>query len=159
MFLLSLICDIIQTNFWSTCGLIMIHLWLYYDLIVNKIWLTSSLLLFNCKAGYTLIVPRISACSCTISWTILWDCEPITIHFSQYRRFQSSLILRETWRETCLIVFFDISWKYRSSGENSETQGEKNYWRDGLRNAIYTLLISLVSPTFFRVLVNLTISV
>ncbi len=33
---------------------------------------------------------------------------------------------------------------------------EKNDWRDGLRNAIYTLLIS---PTFSHVLVNLTISV
>ncbi len=28
--------------------------------------------------------------------------EPITIHFSQYRQFRSSLILRETWRETSL---------------------------------------------------------
>ncbi len=45
------------------------------------------------KAGYTLIVSRISTCSCTISW----DCEPITIHFSQYRRFCLSLILRETF--------------------------------------------------------------
>ncbi len=83
-------------------------------------------------------------------WTISWDCEPITIHFSQYRDFgylwfcekldeklallssltfrerrnakweKWSLILQETWRETCLIVLFDISWKYRSSGENGE---------------------------------------
>ncbi len=52
------------------------------------------------KAGYTLIVSRISTCLHTISWTTSWDCEPITIHFSQYHRFCSSLILRETWRET-----------------------------------------------------------
>ncbi len=52
------------------------------------------------KAGYTLIISRVSTCSCTILWTTLWDCEPITIDFSQYHRFHSSLILRETWRET-----------------------------------------------------------
>ncbi len=52
------------------------------------------------RAGYTLIVSRVSTCSCTISWTTLWNCELITIHFSQYRRFRSSLILWETWRET-----------------------------------------------------------
>ncbi len=27
---------------------------------------------------------------------------------------------------------------------------EKNDWRGGLRNAIYTLIVSLISPTFFR---------
>ncbi len=111
----------------------------------------------NSKAGYTLIVSRVSACSCIISWTILWDCEQITIHFSQYYRFRSFLILRETWRETCLIVLFDISWKYRSSGENGETRDEKNDWRNDLQNVIYTLLISLGLPTFFHVLFNLTI--
>ncbi len=84
--------------------------------------------------------------------------EPITIHFSQYRRFHSSLILWETWWETCRIVLFDVSWKYRSPGENGEMRDEKNDWRDDLQNANYTLLISLVLPTFFRVLVNLTIS-
>ncbi len=113
----------------------------------------------NPLAGYILIVSCVSACSYTILWTILWDCEPITTHFSQYRQFWSSLILQETWRETCLIVLFDISRKYRSSGENGETRDEKNDWRDGLWNAIYTLLISLFLPTFFHVLVNLTISV
>ncbi len=118
----------------------------------NAPWLS----IHNAKAGYTLIV---STCSCTILWTISWDCKPITIHFSQYRRFRSPLILRETLQETCLIVLFDISWKYRSSGENGKTRDEKNDWRDGLWNAIYTLIISLISPTFFRVLVNLTISV
>ncbi len=111
------------------------------------------------KAGYTLIISLVSTCLCTISWTMSWDCEPITIHFSQYLRFRSSLILRETWWETCPIVLFDILWKYWSSGENSETRDEKNDWRDGLWNAICTLLISFFSPTFFPVLVNLTISV
>ncbi len=56
-------------------------------------------------------------------------------------------------------LLFDVSWKYRLSGKNSETWDEKNYWRDGLRNAIYTLIVSLISPTFFHILVNLTISV
>ncbi len=37
------------------------------------------------------------------------------------------------------------------AGENGEMRDEKNDWRDGLRNAIYILLISLVSPSFFRV--------
>ncbi len=107
------------------------------------------------KAGYTLIISRISTCS----YTILWDCQPITTHFSQYTWFRSSLILRETWQETCHIILFDISWKYRLPGENGETRDEKNDWRDCLRNAIYTLLVSLISPTFFCVLVNLTINV
>ncbi len=40
-----------------------------------------------------------------------------------------------------------------------ERRDKKNDWRDGLRNAIYTLIVSLISPTFFRILVNLTISV
>ncbi len=57
------------------------------------------------------------------------------------------------------IVFLDSLWKYRSPGENGETRDEKNDWRGSLRNAIYTVLIFLVSPTFFHVLVNLTISV
>ncbi len=39
------------------------------------------------KAGYTLIVSRILTCLCTISWTISWDCDPITIHLLQYRDF------------------------------------------------------------------------
>ncbi len=103
------------------------------------------------KAGYTLIVSHDSICLSTISW----DYEPITVHFSQYRRFHSSLIL---W-ETCPIVLFDVSWKYQSPGENGETRDEKNDWRDGLRNATYTLLISLILPTFVHVLGNLTISV
>ncbi len=107
------------------------------------------------KADYTLIISCISTCSCNV----LWDCEPITMHISRYRQFRSSLILRETWRETCCIVLFHISWKYQEPGENSETRDEKNDWRDGLRNAIYTLLISLVLPTFFHILLNLTISV
>ncbi len=89
------------------------------------------------KAGYTLIVSRVSTCLCTI----LWDCEPITIHFSQCNRFRSFLILRET----CRIILFDVSWKYQLPGENGETWDEKNYWRDGLQNAIYTLLIYLFS--------------
>ncbi len=105
------------------------------------------------KAGHTLIVSRISTCSCTFLWTILCDCEPVTIHFSQYHRFCSSLIL---W-ETCPIVLFGVLWKYRSPGENGEMQDEKNDWWDGLRNAIYTLLGSLVLPTFFHILVNLRI--
>ncbi len=58
-------------------------------------------------AGYTLIISHVWTRPCTISW----DWEPITIHFSQYHRFRSSLILRETWQETCRIVLFDISWK------------------------------------------------
>ncbi len=107
------------------------------------------------KAGYTLIVFRVSTSLRTISW----DCAPITIHFSQYRQFHSSLILRETWQEICHIVFFDILWKYRSPGKNGETQDEKNDWRGGLRNAIYTLPVSLISSTFFLVLVNLMIRV
>ncbi len=56
----------------------------------------------------TLIISRVSTCSCTISWTTSWDCKPITIHFSQYSRFYSSSILRETWRETfpvCSLTF------------------------------------------------------
>ncbi len=43
------------------------------------------------KAGHTLIISHFSTCSCTISW----DCEPITIHFSQYHRFRSSLMFCE----------------------------------------------------------------
>ncbi len=111
------------------------------------------------KAGYTLIISHILTCLCTISWTISWDCEPITIHFSQYCRFHSSLILWETWRETCRIVLFDVLWKFRSLGENGETWDEKNVWRNDLRNAIYTLLVSLILPSFFHFLVNLTISI
>ncbi len=49
--------------------------------------------------------------------------------------------------------------RHRSLGENGKTRYEKNDWRDGLRNANYTLLIYLVSLTFFRILVNLMISV
>ncbi len=78
---------------------------------VSKILPNVSQIFFHCfleilctviaqyfpKAGYTFIVSRISPCSCTISWTISWDCEPITIHFSQYCQFRSSLILRESW--------------------------------------------------------------
>ncbi len=56
-------------------------------------------------------------------------------------------------------LLFDILWKYRLSGENGKTRDEKNDWRDGLQNAIYTLIVSLILPTFFRVLINLTISV
>ncbi len=56
-------------------------------------------------------------------------------------------------------LLFDVSWKYWLPGENGETRDEKNDWRDGLQNAIYTLIVSLILPTFFRVLVNLTISV
>ncbi len=59
----------------------------------------------------------------------------------------------------CRLVLFDISTKFRSPGENGETRDEKNDWRNGIQNAIYTLLVSLVSPTFSRVPVNLTISV
>ncbi len=51
--------------------------------------------------------------------------EPITIHFSQYRQFRSSLILWETWREACPIILFDVLWKYRLSGENSIMWDEK----------------------------------
>ncbi len=36
---------------------------------------------------------------------------------------------------------------------------EKKDWRDSLWNATYTLLVSLILPTFFHVLVNLSISV
>ncbi len=54
---------------------------------------------------------------------------------------------------------FDVLWKYRLSGENGEMRDKKNDCWDGLRNAIYTLIISHISPTFFHVLVNLTISV
>ncbi len=56
-------------------------------------------------------------------------------------------------------LLFDVSWKYRLSGKNGETRDEKNDWRDGLQNAIYKLIVSLISPTFFHILVNLTISV
>ncbi len=56
-------------------------------------------------------------------------------------------------------LLFDVAWKYRLSSENGETRDEKNDWRDGLRDAIYTLIGSLILPTFCCVLVNLTISV
>ncbi len=59
----------------------------------------------------------------------------------------------------CHLVPFDVSSKYRSPSKNGEMRDKKNDWRDDLRNAIHTLLVSLVSPTFSRVLVNLTISV
>ncbi len=59
----------------------------------------------------------------------------------------------------CPYPLFDISWKYRLSGENGETQDEKNDGRDGLRNAIYTLIVSLILPTFFHIFINLTICV
>ncbi len=59
----------------------------------------------------------------------------------------------------CRLVLFDILSKYRLPSENGETRDEKNDLRDGLRNTIYILLVSLVSPTFSRVLVNLMISV
>ncbi len=42
---------------------------------------TCSCLISKLLSCYTLIISRISACSCTISWPISWDCEPITIHF------------------------------------------------------------------------------
>ncbi len=57
----------------------------------------------------------------------------------------------------CLL--FNVSWNYRLSGENGETWDEKNDWRDGLRNAIYTLIVSFISLTFVHILVNLTVSV
>ncbi len=64
---------------------------------------------------------------------------------SQYHRFHSALILRET----CHIVLFNISWKYRSSGENGETPDEKNDWRDGSQNAIlYTSCFSRFANIF-----------
>ncbi len=85
-------------------------------------------------------------CSCTILWTISWDCKPVTMHFLQYHRFCSYSILWETWRETCHIIFFVVAWKYRLPGKNGKTRDEKNDWRDGLQNAIHTLL---VSPIFF----------
>ncbi len=53
----------------------------------------------------------------------------------------------------------NLTRKYRLSGKNGKTRDEKNDWRDGLRNAIYTLIVSLISPTFFHILVNLAISV
>ncbi len=59
----------------------------------------------------------------------------------------------------CRLVLFDVSSKYRLPDENGEMRDEKNDWRDGLQNAIYTLLVSLVSPTFSHVLVNSTIRV
>ncbi len=109
-------------------------------------------------AGYTLIVSRISTCSCNILWTILWDCEPITIHFSISPIsfiFDSARNLMRNFP----YLLFDVSWKYRLSGENGKMRDEKNDWRDGLRNAIYTLIVSLILPTFFRILVNLMVSV
>ncbi len=57
------------------------------------------------------------------------------------------------------VVHNDLLFKDRLSGENGEMRDEKNDWRDGLGNAIYTLIVSLILPTFFRVLVNLMISV
>ncbi len=32
-------------------------------------------------------------------------------------------------------LLFDVSWKYRLSGETGKTRDEKNDWQDGLRNA------------------------
>ncbi len=107
------------------------------------------------KVAIRLSFLAFQTCSCTISW----DCEPITIHFSQYRQFRSSLILRGTWQETCCIVHFGILWNYQSPGENGEMRDKRNDWRDSLQNGIYTLLVSLILPTFFCVFVNLTISV
>ncbi len=52
----------------------------------------------------------------------------------------------------CRLILFDVLSKYRSPGENGETRYEKNDWRDGLRNAIYTILVSLILPIFSRVL-------
>ncbi len=73
------------------------------------------------KAGYTLFISCISTYSCTILWIVSWDCELISIHFSQYRRFCSSLILWETWREACRIVLgrvgkISIAWRERRNG-------------------------------------------
>ncbi len=36
-------------------------------------------------------------------------------------------------------LLFDVSWKYRLSGEMRD---EKNNWQDGLQNAIYTIMVS-----------------
>ncbi len=73
-----------------------------------------------------------------IDFVHLWFCE----------KFNEKLSLFPLWH------FVKIP-----TGENSETRDEKNDWRDGLRNAIYTLIFSLILPTFFHVLVNLTISI
>ncbi len=70
------------------------------------------------------------------------------VHFWFCEKLDKNLSLSPLW---CFVKI--------PTGENGETRDEKNDWRDGLRNAIYTLIVSLISPTFFRVLVNLTISV
>ncbi len=102
-----------------------------------------------------------------------------TYHFSHFDRFVYYFVTLQTNHYTLLTIstisfifdsvrnltrnflylLLDILWKYQLSGENGETRDEKNDWRDGLQNAIYTIIVSLVSPTFFRILVNLTISV
>ncbi len=99
----------------------------------------------NCKAGYTLIVSRVSTCSCTISWTTSWDCEPITIHFSQYRRFCSPLILRETWRETFPLSFLTFR-------ENTDclTRMAKREMRKNIGKMVYEMTSIHLSFLSFR---------
>ncbi len=110
------------------------------------------------QAGYTLIISRVSTYSCTIC-ELLCEIANQSLYISHNIADFVHLWFCEKLDENFPYLPFDISWKYWPSGENSEMRDEKNDWRDGLRNAIYTLIISLISPTFFRILVNLTISV
>ncbi len=88
---------LMRNNWWRKQVQTLIHNCIYLPLYNWLQWESILTSFVSCsKAGYTLIVSRVSTCSCTI----LWDCEPITIHFSQYRRFCSFLILWEIWRET-----------------------------------------------------------
>ncbi len=84
----------------------------------------------------------------TSHYTLL-TISPVSFIFDCVRNLTRNLLYRP----------LDVSWKYRSLGDNDEMRNEKNDWRDGLQNAIYTLLLSLASTTFFRILINLTISV
>ncbi len=139
-------CPISWTISWD-CEPITIHLSQYHrfhsSLILRETWRETFPV--SSLAGYTLIISRVLTCSYTISWTISWDCEPVTIHFSQYHRFCSSLILQETWWETCRIVFFDILWKYRSPGVKKKRTTDyviKNFTdcgRDWLNGTNYPL--------------------
>ncbi len=118
--------------------------------------------------------------------TTEWNCLKLDIHISFLAFWHVCALLRELFCEIANqslytspnIADFIYLWfcekldekfvplsslKFRENNDHlrewRNASWEKNDWRDRLRNVIYTLLGSLVSPTFFRVIVNLTISV
>ncbi len=122
-------------------------LWWYWYFLYNDINISLSWLYTYCSSRFDMFVHYFVRLR-TNHYT-LPTISPIPFIFDSARNLTRNFPY----------LLFDVSWKYRLSSVNGETRDEKNDWRDGLRNAIYTLIVSLISPTFYHVLVNLTISV